>query len=528
MRLSVLHDIIAGLPPKSIAWLDEPPASRLGVACGLLTFVVPIVLYLCTAMREPGGFADYTEMLIVGKVWGIPHPPGFPLYILLNGVLSAIPAGSQAFRVALISVVAGALVSHFIYRIGRQIGFGILIAASGALLVATGRSLWMQGVITDVYSLNMLLLMVTVWGLFRWRSSENIRMLYLAIWMFILGVANYPALAVALPGLLIFVLLVKPKVFLEKTVWYHALGVLMLSVVLYSYIFIRSMSIPIFSVEWIDGDWGRFWHYISCAQYDHFFGLKPDYTSNLWSMFVGIGILTLSKPGWFASFLGIYTMAGIGNRAVPLILIPTGFFLQTWFYHSHEPESRISPIYPFATLLAISFAIWLIDRVVKRVNRGRDLEVRWVRYLRSSAYVLLVLAMVAGITIHVRQNMVDLNYAGPSEDYRKVCRIMSSVEKPCIVVMTDYQLAVGYAYNMCNDPDITLESRPVITEEHPGIKPWAVMYPWNSELVTEALEMGNNLYVIDRYMRLLEDQFDFTPVDTGTDRIELFKVTLKE
>src|SRR5258707_12844820 len=69
-------------------------------------FVVALVIYLRTLLPGPS-FGDWAEMQFIPAQLGIPHPTGYPLYVLLGWLFSLVPIGSWAYRADLLSAGGG-------------------------------------------------------------------------------------------------------------------------------------------------------------------------------------------------------------------------------------------------------------------------------------------------------------------------------------------------------------------------------------------------------------------------------------
>jgi len=57
---------------------------------------------------------DSGDLLVAAATLGIPHPTGYPLFVLLGRVVSLIPIGAVAFRINLVAAVAGAASAFFL------------------------------------------------------------------------------------------------------------------------------------------------------------------------------------------------------------------------------------------------------------------------------------------------------------------------------------------------------------------------------------------------------------------------------
>ncbi|MBV6396453.1 MAG: hypothetical protein HFACDABA_02051 [Anaerolineales bacterium] len=129
--------------------------------------LVAALLWVYGSTLAPGltwshGGADGGDLIAATATGGVPHPTGYPLYLLLAGMFQRLPIGPLAFRTNLLSACAmiGAallvffLVEQYFLRASR------LVAASSGLAAAFSFALaplvWSQAVITEVYALHAL------------------------------------------------------------------------------------------------------------------------------------------------------------------------------------------------------------------------------------------------------------------------------------------------------------------------------------------------------------------------------------
>ena len=141
-----------------------------GVAVGAAS----LALYLVTlAPTLTWGFefraVDGGEFLATAKVLGIPHPPGYPTYVLLlKAFTTLVPFGDFAYRGNLLSALLASASVFVLYwvtiRFCRAVepnaanGYAVIAAALGALTFAASPLVWSQAVVTEVYTLNALFL----------------------------------------------------------------------------------------------------------------------------------------------------------------------------------------------------------------------------------------------------------------------------------------------------------------------------------------------------------------------------------
>jgi hypothetical protein len=137
----------------------------------LLVFLFALALYLSTLAPSvlPG---DSGEFQLVAPTLGIPHPTGYPLYLLLGKLISWLPVGSVAYRLNLLSALAAAGAVWAVYRAGRALGLRQAAALVGAGLLAVSSTLWSQATIAEKYTLNAFFVGATLWLGLRWRRAH--------------------------------------------------------------------------------------------------------------------------------------------------------------------------------------------------------------------------------------------------------------------------------------------------------------------------------------------------------------------
>lgn len=140
-----------------------PATLRLHAATATLVALGVYLLTLAPDLSWANAATDGGELITAAVTLGIPHPPGYPLYVILGKLFSLLPLGTVAWRFNLLSAVCGALaVGCLVLAIGRFQGSRIPPAAAtaAALLFGFMPLVWSQAVVAEVYTLNLLLLAV--------------------------------------------------------------------------------------------------------------------------------------------------------------------------------------------------------------------------------------------------------------------------------------------------------------------------------------------------------------------------------
>jgi hypothetical protein len=167
-------------------------ASLIKFAVPLTTAFVVLIFYILTLQDDItwaylGG--DGGELIAASYTLGIPHPPGYPAYVLFGKLFSLIPIGTIAFRYNLFSAVSMAVAAGFVSAIAAKKSnipqadnwVTLSLAAAGiacGLTFAFVPVVWQQSLITEVYALNALFLAALLWAVLTKRPPVLIGILY--------------------------------------------------------------------------------------------------------------------------------------------------------------------------------------------------------------------------------------------------------------------------------------------------------------------------------------------------------------
>lgn len=166
--------LIAGA--GGVAWLCRQgrpgSTSKAEWPWDVLAAALPLALYVST-LAPAVLSGDSGEFQVAATVLGIPHPTGYPLYLLLGKVFSLLPIRSVAYRLNLLSAVAAAAAVWAIYRAGRALGAGRAASLVGAALLGVSETLWSQATIAEKYALHAFLVALTLWLALRWRAERK-------------------------------------------------------------------------------------------------------------------------------------------------------------------------------------------------------------------------------------------------------------------------------------------------------------------------------------------------------------------
>src|SRR5881394_96773 len=84
------------------------PLVSMELFCASIAFLVALLLYTWT-LAPTVTLTDSGELIVVAQAFGIAHPPGVPLWIILAHLASLVPFGNIAMRINFSSALFAAL-----------------------------------------------------------------------------------------------------------------------------------------------------------------------------------------------------------------------------------------------------------------------------------------------------------------------------------------------------------------------------------------------------------------------------------
>ena len=140
-------------------------------------FAVPFLAYLLT-LGPATMDQDASELATAAYVLGVPHPSGYPLYMLLSKAWQLlVPLGSIAYRMNLFSAVCGAATCVTAAWVCRLLGCRRSAALLGGLTAGFFRIFWQQADVAGVRTLNSLFIALIFGAFLVWHRRRTERSL---------------------------------------------------------------------------------------------------------------------------------------------------------------------------------------------------------------------------------------------------------------------------------------------------------------------------------------------------------------
>ena len=378
--------------------------------------------------------ADGGDLITAAYTLGVPHPSGYPTYVLAGWLLSHLPLGSIAWRVGLLSALSMAGAAWFIFAILRRLLDDQGAALAAAWAFAATPLVWSQAIIAEVYGLHLFFAAGLLWWALKDRLATRPRLVGLGS-MAGLGLGVHLTLAGLFP--LLLGLLWRHR----SAFWLKLLpgGLLGLSVYVY--------------LPWRAGEgaitWGKpdsaagFLSLVSGEIYrGYLFSLPPD---RLWPRLLGL-LNYVSEMGLLAVILlglGLYwawhnaRLALLGGVTTVL-----GYAVYALGYRTSDSYVYLLPIFLLAAI-GIGFGAHEV------LSQGRSPATR--RLLSA----LILIGILAGGSWHSRD--LSLRHDQTAERFRQTILAQAPPQGVLLTYQDNHTFTLWYAhYVLGQRPDLSI------------------------------------------------------------------------
>ncbi len=362
---------------------------RTDIFLSLALAVTAFLAYLATltpslSYQSPDG----NELATIPYVLGLAHPPGYPLYTWLGKIFTWLPFGDIAYRMNLMSALCAACAVAGLYLIVSMLlqpriassALRRASAAFAALIFAFSPTLWSQAVISEVYAVNVAMIVISLLLLLRWETTRRDRDFFLFALIYGLSLGTHISNLGFAPAIALYVLLTDRSGLKRPSWWIAAVAGFSLGAAQYLWLPLRAAALsdqgllrnaPLSLKGFYDYTLGAF------PQLKFAFELSelPDrvvvYIYLLWNQFGLIGVL-LGVTGLFAL---LYRRTRHYFLLLGMYLVHTWFFIQ---YRAFDLEVFFIPAhFLWAIFIAFGLAEWMriIESWLHRLGAGQIAKV---------------------------------------------------------------------------------------------------------------------------------------------------------
>ncbi len=458
--------------------ISGSPAELLYIAA---VFLAALVVYVWT-LAPTVTLVDSGELIVVAQGLGVAHPPGFPLWVMLAHFASLVPFGNVAARInfssALFAALACAVLTLVVAELGITTSYAATAKKRGAqqrkssgdsgishlltlapalgagLLMTFSRTLWSYATITEVYTLNTLLILTVFFLMLRWRRyivaeqsdiktaiTKHDGWLYAAAAVFGLALGDHHVtVGLTLPAVAVIVWRTQGlRFFTSRRLLYAALISIGALVAVYAYLPFAASRSPVIN-------WGNprslqeIWWHITGRQYRVFLSFTPNVVGTQFVEFCGMALREFG-PAWlpgavvlaFAGFTSAYKSDRTSFWFLSIVVV-SNLAYDLSYQIAEDKDAYYLPVFVSIAIAAGLGIRWVIQMTVSKSTAANNPY--WVAAI--AVLLVSVTAFAANLPFNNRRHY----FIG--HDY--VENLLSTVEPNGLLLTQDWQVASPMFY----------------------------------------------------------------------------------
>jgi hypothetical protein len=498
----------------------------------ILVFTVSAIVYamtLCPTVE----FIDSGELALAAKNLGIAHPTGYPLYTLLGRLASVFLWGNLIHRVNLLSLLLTSFASGILYLLILEIiisksshrhGHTVdqktgqvpnykadflfhIIAACTALFMAFSPTWWSQGTTNEVYSLNLLLITISLWLFIKSINAKTDRGNLLLMAIFLLGLCftNHLSAIYLLPGYLYILILELGKARIKIPTILTMLGFFIFPATLYLFLPVRAHFRPFLNWGGVDRSFYFFYKHITGWQYQVWMFQNPlGAFSNLAKLDPSAKLI-LAQFGWIGlAVILIGIIAGVIRYRRILIFASIISLCNLIYVLNYDIPDIDSYYLPMFLMLSIFFSwgiVFLSEKFLSKTPQNI-----LIKYVIAGAIIILPLS-------NLLRNYYESDRSNKTFAKKGVIDLANSMQPDGLTLVENWDfyspwLYLHFAENYRPDtkmldkelmrrswyvdfirryfPDIYARSKPEFEEFLRQVEPYEHGRPYNSDAIDNA------------------------------------------
>jgi hypothetical protein len=329
---------------------------------GLVSLSVGILYFsiASTRLTYANFGSDGGDFLAAILTRGIPHPTGYPTYVLLGILYQYIPVSTPVLRGVLESLIPAALGAGFLtswvgYVTGSKSIPNLIAAAASGIAWGVAPMLFSQAVIVEVHGLQSLFVVIVLWWITMNLDavSESGKKWSLVLAFFVgLGFGNHLTIALLAPVVIVALIFS----FRQKGDWkllINQLVLILAGMLVYLYLPLRAQAYP--PINWGNPQSlaGFLWEVTGNPYHSLLFSTQAI---ALWERIRSVSSLLLDQFGAVGLVAGVIGAIHFSFRIkwLPRVLVWT-FFVYFIFAIGYNAQDSVAYLLP----AVLVFAIWL-------------------------------------------------------------------------------------------------------------------------------------------------------------------------
>ncbi len=427
----------------------------------ILAFSIPFVIYLLTLERKLIG-GDTTWYALQIPEMSIMVPTGYPTFSMFLKLFTFIPIGDLALRLNLFSALFGGLTILFLFLTINRLIKNEVLSLSSSLVFAFLYPYWHIANRLEFDTLNSFFIALVLFSAVMYGGIKNRKFLYFFFFSLGLSLTNHPIAFFVIPAILIYVIIVNPKIFKSIKAILISILYFILPLLSYFYLLIRSRQ-GYGNVT----DLVKLFYYITGRNvtgtlhggnfFDkplgHMLGVMGEY---LWIIYDNFGpaliIIALTGLGYLIKKnwkLGMCLILFIAFN----IIVPPLYLPYTNDNYVLDSMMLVAIFIGFGFLFILNSSVWLFNKAA-----GKNKLLKVDIFLK---YILIAAVLITSIAFPVFQSSLyfkQLDRSEPQEIYKFWKQAYENMTKDSVIYVHAFAENVGTFVGRYEFGDKNIES----------------------------------------------------------------------
>jgi len=211
------------------------------VIFSVFSLIIPLVIYILTLEHKLVG-GDTSWYAIQIPEMSLMVPTGYPTFSLLEKLITYLPIGDLAYRLNLFSAIFGALTILFLFLSINKLVKNEVISFISSMIFAFILPFWEVANRLEFDTLNSFFVILLIFSAIRYNENRTRKYLYYFFFCLGLSLTNHPLTFFMVPALLLYVIIVNPKIFKSVKAIFISILFFILPLLSYLYLPIRSLQ----------------------------------------------------------------------------------------------------------------------------------------------------------------------------------------------------------------------------------------------------------------------------------------------
>lgn len=343
-------------------WYKKLHPKQFEIIAIVMFFLGTLFLYLHNITRDVYS-GDIGDLVSASYFFGVPHPPGYPLFSLLGFLFSHLPIVLPTVsKVALVSTVSSLIGLLTYYLFSYKVSKNTFISLLSASILAFSYLFWFHAEIPEAFALNNMFVILLLYVGFLFYTKPKKKYLYLLSFLIGLSLTHHHTITLLFPALFLLIVRRIRFLFSDKKIILCALGVFILGLVPYIYVPLAASRHPI--INWDDAS--TFKNFIYLLLRKDYGGFAPDIAKSEIPVLAKLTVLqdykntfvsTFSYQILFVFLLGIVEL--FKKNKWLLFALLTAFILSGPFfiYYAASLYTTVSAVGVIERFYSLSFVV---------------------------------------------------------------------------------------------------------------------------------------------------------------------------